>query len=74
MSISQAEFEYNENYSGQSTDTYTSTTTGESKSETVTEPFPNYGWICPVCGRGLSPYTSVCPCKNKWEITFQEYR
>jgi predicted amidophosphoribosyltransferase len=25
-------------------------------------PFYNYGWICPVCGRGLSPYTSSCPC------------
>ena len=70
MSISQAEFEYNENYSGQSTDTYATTTgtTGEFKSETENPP-KMYGWICPVCGRGLSPYTSICPCKDKWEIT-----
>lgn len=29
------------------------------------------GWICPVCGRGLSPLTTVCPCKNgnEWKIT-----
>ena len=20
------------------------------------------GWICPICGGGLSPYTSRCPC------------
>lgn len=20
------------------------------------------GWVCPVCGRGLSPYIIECPC------------
>ena len=39
------------------------------------EAVPSYsgliGWVCPVCGRGLSPYTAVCPCQNQkgWEIT-----
>ena len=30
-----------------------------------------YGWICPLCGRALSPFTYVCPCNNGkgWEIT-----
>lgn len=23
------------------------------------------GWICPVCGRGLAPWVSCCPCMNK---------
>lgn len=22
------------------------------------------GWTCPVCGRGLSPFTQFCPCKG----------
>lgn len=26
------------------------------------------GWVCPVCGRGLSPWTSCCPCKIDSEI------
>jgi hypothetical protein len=23
------------------------------------------GWVCPLCGRGLSPYMAVCPCKAR---------
>ena len=47
------------------------TTGGNAKSETVNPP-KIVGWICPVCGRGLSPWISVCPCKNTgkgWEVT-----
>lgn len=46
-------------------------TTGISSSKTINPP-KMIGWICPVCGRGLSPFTAVCPCKNDgkgWEIT-----
>jgi hypothetical protein len=28
------------------------------------------GWICPVCGRGLSPWTSFCPCQSDTKITY----
>ena len=32
--------------------------------------FGEQGWICPVCGRGLAPWVSCCPCMSKgWEIT-----
>lgn len=26
------------------------------------------GWLCPVCGRGNSPFSAVCPCKG-WDNT-----
>jgi len=29
------------------------------------------GWICPVCGRGLSPWTSFCPCQSDFKITYR---
>ena len=22
----------------------------------------NYGWTCPVCGRGMAPWATSCPC------------
>ena len=27
------------------------------------------GWICPVCGAGMSPYATRCTCRDKFEIT-----
>jgi len=32
------------------------------KSVTPEKPFVNYGWKCPVCGRGNAPWLSTCPC------------
>lgn len=28
------------------------------------------GWICPVCGRGLAPWVSFCPCQSDLKITY----
>lgn len=28
-----------------------------------------YGWVCPVCGRVLSPWTPECPCKGNPQWT-----
>lgn len=46
------------------------TATGTGVSKTINSP-AIVGWICPVCGRGLSPFTAVCPCKGSkgWEVT-----
>ena len=43
----------------------------------INNPIDNYplprgevGWICPVCGRGLAPSTSYCPCNLTRNITY----
>jgi len=28
-----------------------------------------YGWVCPVCGQGCSPWQATCPCKTSWTLT-----
>lgn len=28
------------------------------------------GWICPVCGRGMSPWADSCPCQSSFKITY----
>lgn len=29
------------------------------------------GWICPVCGRGVAPWVSYCPCQgSELKITY----
>ena len=29
------------------------------------------GWICPVCGRGVAPWVSFCPCQtSEMKITY----
>lgn len=33
------------------------------KSPYSQQTFYNYGWICPVCGRGNAPHSSTCACK-----------
>lgn len=49
------------------------TTGGLSSSKSYGEHKPprgEVGWICPVCGRGLAPSTSYCPCNLTRNITY----
>lgn len=35
--------------------------------------FQQQGWICPVCGRGVSPWVDYCPCAVKGDqITYEK--
>lgn len=40
---------------------YRPSTTAPAANSISISPGPR-GWICPVCGRGLAPSTSYCPC------------
>ena len=49
------------------------TTAGTSSDKTIgtyQTPRGEVGWICPVCGRGLAPSTSSCPCNLTRNITY----
>ena len=57
------------------TGTITTEHTERSDSHTISSPKTGglIGWICPICWRGVSPFTTVCPCKTSdkgWEVTF----
>lgn len=48
-----------------------STTAGSSKQAyNNCPPRGEVGWICPICGRGLAPSTSYCPCNVTRNITY----
>ena len=47
------------------------------KVENCNMPLPDsfgkqYGWICPVCGKGLAPWVSECPCSNAKNSTVDD--
>ena len=49
------------------------TTAGLSSSKSCGDYIPprgEVGWICPICGRGLAPSTSYCPCNLTRNITY----
>ena len=31
------------------------------------------GWICPICGHGVSPDVPVCPCKDEKNGEYDGY-
>ena len=49
----------------------TKTTASQSYSigDNYAEPFYRTGWVCPKCGRVLSPDTTACPCSEPGKTT-----
>lgn len=42
---------------------FTNTGTGYTICKCPPQPVGLTGWICPICGKGNSPYTQTCPCQ-----------
>jgi len=46
-------------------------TTGDKQCDCYKESLGQmYGWVCPVCGRGNSPYSDCCHCIDTYEVVF----
>jgi hypothetical protein len=33
-----------------------------------------FGWVCPICGKGVSPWQPWCPCKKPYDTEVKEVR
>jgi len=58
-----------QNTGGNANSTYRTCLTCGKKDEAmdsceICNPKGMIGWVCPVCGRGNSPFSSTCPCKG----------
>jgi hypothetical protein len=59
----------NQNTGGNANSTFRTCLTCGKKDEAmdsceICKPKGMTGWVCPVCGRGNSPFSSTCPCKG----------
>lgn len=31
--------------------------------------YKSYGWVCPLCGSAVSPWTDRCPCSTTYKVS-----